>query len=204
MFSRAKSKHILERGLKFKMKSLLSHKKKKNSCTPDLSHLQLLNSQTFNHLMFTEPLEMKFDQRRERSDAAMLNWWWCTNARSIRPISSQVCHQGYRLTNLSGLFWAFKWYIVWFCSFGGKKEVFEQIHRERKPGISGRVWSCSAEHLPLWHWAFRRNTNKTKPTAAVTFSKVHPRSAAHGSWTFQKCGRSELWGESYRGACSLK
>lgn len=67
MLSRAKTKHIQERGLKFKLKSLASQK---NSCTPDLSHLLLLSSQTFNRMMF---IEMKFDQRRERGDAAKLN-----------------------------------------------------------------------------------------------------------------------------------
>lgn len=53
-------------------------------------------------------------------------------------------------------------------------------------------------HLLPWHWAFRRNANKTKPTAAVTFPRVHPRFTAHGSWNLQKCRRPEFWGTCIR------
>jgi len=53
-------------------------------------------------------------------------------------------------------------------------------------------------HLLPWLWAFRRKTKKTKPTAAVTFPWVHPWSTAYGSWTLQKCTRSEFWGTCIR------
>lgn len=139
---------------------------------------------------------MKFDQRRERGDAARLNWCWCTfHYTHFKP--------GLLVRVLTDKpLWPFLSFLMIHCVvlFSQRKVggVRPNPQGEKAQHLGAGFAAAMLGHLLPWHWAFRRKTNKTKPTAAVTFPRVHLRSTAHSSWTLQICRRSEFWGAHIR------